>query len=1057
MRSIMMLIGLYLGCLSGSYAQSMQLVVRDGNSGDTLPGVSISDCDGQYVGRTDSKGGYLLDKKKSEDCFVFHLIGYGRDTISFRQLELQAGQVWLHETSQELEEVLVSTGYQMISKERVTGSFDFIQNSLLERQVAPDIISKLEGVSPAILFDKRNGAEGNFSVRGLSTITSSMKAPLVVVDNFPYEGDINDINPNDVENITVLKDAAASSIWGSRAGNGVIVITLKKGKTDSPFRLTAKSNLSIIDKEDAFYRQQVSNETYIETERFLFERGNYDAALNNRRTWPIVSPAVELLNNFREGDISEEVLLMELDKLKDGDIRRDISRYLRQKAINQQYVVQLSGGSAKASTLISLGYDNRRDQVVGNGSNRLTMRASQNWKPLDQLSIEAGMLYTATATNNNGLASVRPGVSGTLYPYARLVDDNGNPARLVQNYRTGFVDTVGGGQLLDWTYVPLADRDLNNNHTRAKALTMNLGVKYELLAGLNSEFRYQYQYSNSVKDHLQDEKSFFVRDLINKYSQINGNTVERAIPLGSILDRANSERRSHVIRGQLTYQKSFINSALNILAGGEIRENVTAAGNIRWYGYDAETLIMQPVDYTTRYNYYGELGSGTIPYLHADRKLNDRFVSMYLNGAYDWERKYTLSFSARRDASNLFGVNTNNKWKPLWSVGGLWNIDKESFYKWDALPRLAVRLTYGHSGNVNNSIPAQTTITYGSSVTRTGQFINASVNSAPNADLRWENVRQINGAVEFGTKNNRIRGSIEYFNKLSTDLLAIVNADPTIGFSVVNKNSATMETRGWEAQITTSNLSGKLNWETHWMYAYNKSTVKKLLYVTSLPYSLVSQGSNLIPIEGHSAYNLVSYRFMGLTPEEGNPQFSVDGEAYSNYVDLRNKVSLSDLVFHGSAIPEHYGTVRNSFSYGRWSISALIGYRFGHFFRRESINYATMIGGEAAHIDFYNRWQQAGDEQSTNIPSFVYPNDSRRDQIYAYADILVEKGDNITLHDVNLNYALSPKRGMFSQVVLQAYARNLGVIWKHTKAPVDPNSISMRLPLHLSVGINMIF
>src|SRR5690606_24238289 len=345
----------------------------------------------------------------------------------------------------------------------------------------------------------------------------------------------------------------------------------------------------------------------------------------------------------------------------------------------------------------------------------------------------------------------------------------------------------------------------------------------------------------------------------------------------------------------------------------------------------------------------------------------------------------------------------------------------------------------------------------GSSVTRTEQFINAYVNSPPNADLRWENVRQINGAVEFGTKNNRVRGSVEYFNKLATDLLAIVNADPTLGFAIINKNSATMETRGWEAQITTSNLPGKLNWETQWMYSFNRSTVKEYLYDTPMPYSLVSQGSSLIPIEGHSAYNLVSYRFMGLTPENGDPQFSVDGMAYSNYIDLRNKVSLSDLVFHGSAIPEHYGTVKNSFSYGPWGVSALIGYRFGHFFRRESINYATMIGGEAAHADFYDRWQKPGDEKSTNIPSFAYPNDSRRDQIYSYADILVERGDNITLHDVNINYSLSPKKGMFNRLVLQAYARNLGIIWKHTKTPVDPNSISMRLPLHLSVGINMIF
>src|SRR5690606_38656219 len=335
--------------------------------------------------------------------------------------------------------------------------------------------------------------------------------------------------------------------------------------------------------------------TYIETERFLFDKGYYDATLNNRRTWPVVSPAVELLHNFREGDISEDALSTGLRKIQDGDIRRDISRYLRQSAINQQYAVQLSGGSSKASTLVSVGYDRIRDQIVGNGNSRLTMRSSQNWKPLKKLSLEAGILYTATAANNNGLASVRPGVSGSLYPYARLVDDNGNPTRLVQNYRTGFVDTVGGGRLLDWTYVPLADRELNNDHTRTKALTMNLGAKYELLEGLTSEFRYQYQYSNSINDRLQDEQTFFVRDLINKFSQINGNTVERAIPLGSILDRSSSERRSHALRGQLTYQKSFASSELNVLAGGEVRESVLASNNVRWYGYDAEILTMQPV------------------------------------------------------------------------------------------------------------------------------------------------------------------------------------------------------------------------------------------------------------------------------------------------------------------------------------------------------------------------------------------------------------------------------------------------------------------------------
>lgn len=1038
-------------------AQTTQFRVQDRENGKVVSMVSIRDAKGKQLGYTNDDGVFNFSREAGNDYLILQHIGYYTDTVSIMRIIVNDAIIMLHPKRQEVEEVIVATGYQKIAKEQATGSFDYIDKSMLNRQIAPGIIEKLDGLSNSLLFDKRHGFDSEFMVRGLSTITSQIKSPLVVVDNFPYEGNVNDINPNDVENITVLKDAAASAIWGARAGNGVIVITLKKGKSKTTFQVSLTSNITTLNKEDPYYRSQVSNDTYIETERMLFEKGYYNSALNNTRTWPVLSPVVELLNSHKNKDIDDQTLETQLAQLAAGDLRGDVSRYLRQQGWNQQYAVQFSGGAERSSSLLSLGYDKGQGTSVGKGSSRLTVNAQQYWQPLQKLKLDVGLLYTANETVDNSIGTLRPGTTGTLYPYTRLIDDDGQPARIVQNFRTGFIDSVGGGNLLDWTYYPLVDQSLLDNTTIGRSLAMNLAANYKLVDGLTAELRYQYQYQQAEHNVLWDERSFYARDMINKFTQGANEKTTRLIPLGGIKDREGSVRIGHGVRGQLNYQKQWSNSSLNLLLGSEVRDNTTEGNKVRLYGYDVATLTAQPVNYTTRFTYYNNLGSGLIQHVNNHTMGSDRFVSTYFNGVYSWQDRYTISASARRDASNLFGVNTNDKWKPLWSLGGLWNVNKESFYQWQAVPLLAVRLTYGHSGNVNNEVPAKTTITYSSSVSRAGLFRNAYVNNPPNPDLRWEDVRQINASINFGLRGNRLYGAIEYFNKYASDLLAIKNVDPTLGFTTVTKNLASLVTEGWELQLNSKNLTGPFRWDTYLGYAFNKSTVKKYPYKFLQPSNLVSHGNNLIPIEGHSAYNVVSYRFTGLSSDQGNPQFLVNGQPYDNYSDLQSKVQMSDLVFHGSARPEHYGHFKNSWAYGDWSLSATLAFRLGYFFIRESVDYSAMVGGAVAHSDYYLRWQKTGDEVHTTVPSFQYPTDSRRNQIYSYSDILVEKGDNITLQDISLQYSLASRINHIKRINLQAYVRNIGVLWKNTKTSLDPNSISMRVPIQISLGANVLF
>lgn len=247
-------------CLK-TFAQGQSIRVQDRDTKLPIAAVSIKDCEGKAFGATDAKGELLL--KGQISCLVFRRLGYYPDTLSLDALNRHSWLVYLTPLVNELEEVQVSTGYQTLPKERATGAFDLIGKKELDRQIGPNILNRLDGLSNALLFDKRGGSQNNFLLRGLSTITETIKGPLIVVDNFPYEGNINDINPNDVENISVLKDAAATSIWGAKAGNGVVVITLKKGKFDMPVRLSVTSNISVIDREDPYYRSQVDNSTHI--------------------------------------------------------------------------------------------------------------------------------------------------------------------------------------------------------------------------------------------------------------------------------------------------------------------------------------------------------------------------------------------------------------------------------------------------------------------------------------------------------------------------------------------------------------------------------------------------------------------------------------------------------------------------------------------------------------------------------------------------------------------------------------------------------------------------
>ncbi|WP_134089093.1 SusC/RagA family TonB-linked outer membrane protein [Olivibacter sp. XZL3] len=970
-------------------------------------------------------------------------------------------KIVLTDSINDLQEVQVSTGYQSLPREQLTGAFELVDNKLLNRQISTDIISRLDGLVPGVLFDKRDGGTQNFLVRGRSTLADrvSLSSPLIVVDNFPYQGDINSINPNDIENITFLKDAAAASIWGAKAGNGVLVITTKKGKYGQSNRIALTANATWVTAPDLYYQPRMSTSEFIDTEIFLYENGAYNAYLNNTTTRPPITPVVELLDSMSRGLLSEQRGYEQINHFRTRDVRKDYENYFYRNGFNQQYALNFNGGTERGHYMVAAGFDRNLEQLKENALNRISVRTNYTLRLTKQMTFDVGFAYISRrqVLNNTGEPGLSPSVT-KLYPYATLADEAGNPLPIEQRYRYNYITQAGEGRLLDWTYRPLEEIYLADHVMKNQNLTANARLHYAFGKDFSAEFRYQYERQDEGEHNFRSNELFYTRDLINRYTQLDGSNVVRPIPMGGILDYGSSDMETHNGRVQLNYKKDWIDHRITAMLGGEIRQQAFSYLRNRAYGYDDDLKTSSPVDLVTRFPMFDGLGSSTsIPNEQAFGTSLSRFISLFGNTSYTYKNRYILTASIRRDASNLFGTATNNKWKPLWSTGLKWLINEESFYHSSWLPLLSLKASYGKSGNVNNSVAALTTIRYNSSPSLLARLPYATVQNPPNPDLKWENVSQWNLGLNFSTKGNRLNGSLEYYAKRSTDLLALVNADITTGFAVLNRNSGVVSNKGLDFSLTSENLMGKFNWTSNFFLSANKNKLVKLDYD-----QFVSASSLLLPpAKGYPLNSLFSYRFGGLDHETGDPVgFDSEGNRSVDYISLLYPQSANELVYNGSLLPQVFGGLRNDFTYKRFTLSVNITYRMNYVYRRNTIWYSMLLSPNTVvgHADYALRWQQSGDELKTTVPALMYPANSMRDQFYAESEATVEKGDHLRLQDINLRYTVNGgPRSPFNNFTFTFYANNLGILWKASKNDIDPD-YTLNPPLRTyALGINLNF
>lgn len=997
---------------------------------------------------------------------------------------------------------IVSTGYQDVPKERATGSFEVITKEQLQHSTDPNILRRLDGITTSMNFnnnlvpinsstsfvssaDPSRSPLARLTIRGKNTLnpiqTSSENQSgrvLVVIDGIASPYPIDNVNPNDVESITVLKDAAAASIWGSRAANGVIVVKTKRGNYSQPLNISFNSNFNLTDKLNLFSKQRMSVTDFIDAQIFQFYASGTQVNPPTVSEAPMfISPVAEILGQVQNGALTGIEANSLINNLRTNDVRKDFDRYVLRKASTQTYSLGINGGGAKVAYQASFGYDKALDNSIASNNDRLTLNGNTSFKLLKTLEVSVGVNYTIRRTHSQAPENSLPASIGVpYYPYTRLTDESGVPVAIPYTYNQDFLDLLKstyGTMIQDLSYNPLANVNDGYYKFNVTNLNFNLNAAYKISNALALSILYNYGTGTSTGSTLYKKNSFYVRNLITLYTDPSGNL---AIPNQGILSNSENPNKNHSARTQLSYNKVLNNKhTIDAISGIELTQASSLFHSNRYYGYDSETLINDnQLDYRTQFQllFSGLDGSfATVPYLptvFTDTKV--RTFSAYANGAYTFNGKYTFSGSIRKDMSSEFGFGTNKGGTPFYSFGLKWDLSKENFYPFSTfIPAMQFRTTFGYNGNVNPLISARQLIDYSFGLQNNNLF-SASTNtlSATNPLLRPEKTGILNAGVDMAFKNNRVSVGLEYYDKRTTDLIASNFLDPSLGFSNFSYNTANIHAWGADISINSLNLTmRKFSWRSNFLFSYNRVKVSKLYSASAKTATDVVSGSPNYN-EGADLSRLYAYKWAGLDPLSGLPRGFYNGQPIlidnASYLQVVRQ-PLSTAKYFGSSVPVYFGSIRNTLQYGIVSISANILYKLGYFFRRPNsdvVNYSALFNSILGNntiqgAEFNRRWQRPGDETRTNVPGMSYPAKGLSDTFYAFSEKNVLKADHIRLQEINLGVSLGQTKWALKNPRLYANVTNLGILWRANRAELDPDVADYPNPKTYSLGLSANF
>ena len=522
---------------------------------------------------TDINGQYTLEVQ-SGDLVSFTFVGM-TDKVIKAQVNKKMVNVQLESNATALADVVI-TGYQTLSKERATGSFDKVDSSVLSSRPTADLSTALQGLVAGMQATEKEDGSIDFLIRGSSSLYADKK-PLLVVDGFPIQGDFSSINPNDVESVTVLKDAAAASIWGARSANGVIVVTTKKGKKDK-VQVDVQAFVRIGTNPDLEYiMNQADSRTMVDYEMRAFENNWKMAAWEYAPTFSKIQNSLTLAQELYYANkyqgLSKEEMEQGLERLRNTSNRQQLKDYLMQTQLLQQYNVSISGGTERMSNYMSLMYEKNDESTIKRGYEKFMINYNNSYKVTKWLTAN---LITTLQRKDQETSGVTIGEFSNLSPYEMLLNEDGSYATNLNVYNRAELEKLPLEKLpySDWSYNMLREVRGREYKTTNTMYRVQLGLNAQIIKGLNYDMRVQYESTSSEYKNYDSEDTFYARNLVNLYTEYNNETQEvgvSRIPKGGVLRSGKTEYSNYVFRNQLNYNNSFAEKhEISALAGIEI-------------------------------------------------------------------------------------------------------------------------------------------------------------------------------------------------------------------------------------------------------------------------------------------------------------------------------------------------------------------------------------------------------------------------------------------------------------------------------------------------------
>jgi TonB-linked SusC/RagA family outer membrane protein len=1112
---LLLFLSVFLFSLS-LFAQEKTLsgIVLDENKAP-VTGAVVTNQRSKQVVHSDDKGHFTI-KVLANDKIEISYVGKTTETVTY--VNQSTLEVSLKNNKNEALDEVVITGYQTIKKKNFTGAATTLNASDVERAGIPDVTKMLEGQFAGVSMQNVSGTFGaapKLRIRGATSLSGDNK-PLWVIDGIIVEDPVNisnealstgdmstllgssvaGLNPDDIADITILRDAAATALYGARAMNGVVVVSTKKGKqTQGQAKISYTGNYSMYIKPNYSQFDILNSGDQMAVLVEMLNKGYYQMpnVINGASGGPIAKMYSELYNY---DSVTNTYALKNTASDRNAFLQRyanantDWFDILFKNSFINEHSVSVTSGTDRTQNYASVSYLKDDGVTIGNNVERITGNYRLNFKMGKKVSVE---LLSNASVRNQRAPGTRNTEADVVYgSNFRNFDINpysyaSNTTRLLTPY-----DQNGNLEYFRQNYAPFnIINELNTNYLKLNVQSYKIQgrLDYKLFPGLTYSLTGSYQYTKSEGQVHVLEGSNLVKAYKAAYDPtvISGNQFLYTnpdapysypmvvLPNGGFYNVTTNSSTNTYLRHELNYEKDISDiHHVRLFAAMEARNTKRQYEFFDGVGYQYENGgLVNPY-----YMYFKQAGEAVKPYFGMSTGI-DRYLAYFVQGTYSYKDKYTFTPTLRFDGSNQMGSSKTARWLPTWSVSGNWNINREDFWvENNILSSAILRASYGLVGNINSN--ANSAATFYNRIARRpflqDQETQIFISNLENGELTWEKTKDLNLGLELGfLKNNRILFVVDYYSRNIKDLIGAVNTSGIGGQFVKYGNYASMKSNGTEFTLNARIVQEKnFGWTSRFNLALNKNKITDLRRAPQVWNAISANGA---AVEGYPQRGLFSIKFAGLNHDYGYPTFidPADPKITTTQVSFQGTV-LDGLVYHGPIDPTTTGGWYNQFRYKNFTLSGLVKFAFGNYVRKSPTIRAVYNDMSSLTKDVLNRWVLPGDEMHTSVPAIldilslnqvVTNTGTAVDASYAYnaynySDVRVAKGDYIKLSNISFGYnlpkSLYEKAGL-TNASLSVVANNIVIFYADKKLNgQDPEFISsggVALPVSRQVTLSL--